>query len=175
MEINIAIKTVLEEHSIDYQDGLTYLLCVYFDIYPSFISDELKRLVNNTKIVIVTEDGITWQIPLFTKDVDTSSFSWVVSEYLEYFKKIGKGTHSKECIKRMKKFFAAYPDVRKNEVLEATVMYLQNTDKNFVRFPHYFIFKGAGFSMTSDLYAWVETYREEMKSQNNRTEERKLL
>lgn len=175
MEINSAIKTILEENGINYQDGVTYLLCIYFDVYPSFIPEHIKRLVNSTKIVIVTEEDVTWEIPLFSSQVSTQYFDWVVTEYLEYFKEIGKGSHSRECIKRMKKFFATYPDVRKEEVLEATVMYLQNTNKNFVRHPHYFIFKGSGYSMTSDLYAWVETYREEIKTQTERSEERKLL
>ena len=41
----------------------------------------------------------------------------------------------------MKKFFATYPDVRKDEVIDATVMYLQNTNRTYVRNPHYFILK----------------------------------
>lgn len=169
MGINPAIKSILEENGVDYQDGLTYLLCVYYDVYPSFIPDSLKRLVNDTKIVVLTSEDITWQIPLFDKEVDNSTFSWVITEYVALFKNIGKGTHGKESIKRMKKFFATYPDVRKDEVIDATVMYLQNTNRTYVRNPHYFIFKGSGYAMTSDLYAWVETLRQERKELENRS------
>ena len=66
-------------------------------------------------------------------------------------------------------FQAMYDIHKRNEVIDATVMYLQNTNRTYVRNPHYFIFKGSGYAMTSDLYAWVETLRQERKELENRS------
>ena len=92
MGINPAIKSILEENGVDYQDGLTYLLCIYYDMFTFFYSiDSLKRLVNDTKIVVLTSEDITFGKYLYLKKVDNSTFSWVITEYVALFKNIGKG------------------------------------------------------------------------------------
>ena len=59
----------------------------------------------------------------------------------------------------MKKFFSENPDVRKEEVIGATTMYIRSTEAKYIRLPHYFISKGVGSEKTSDLFNWIEKYR----------------
>lgn len=59
----------------------------------------------------------------------------------------------------MKKFFSENPDVRKEEVMGATIMYIRSTEDKYIRLPHYFISKGVGSEKTSDLFNWIEKYR----------------
>ena len=59
----------------------------------------------------------------------------------------------------MKKLFSEYPSIRKDEVIEATKLYIRNNDTRFIRQSHYFISKGSGGDKTSDLITWIDVYR----------------
>lgn len=99
------------------------------------------------------------------KEEKDSAWNWIKKEYTELFVEIGKERHLKESIVRMKKFFSENPDVRKDEVIGATILYIRTTDSRFVRLPHYFISKGVGSEKTSDLFTWIEKYRELNKAE----------
>jgi hypothetical protein len=61
----------------------------------------------------------------------------------------------------MKRFFAENPEIRKEDVIEATKMYIRETnDHTYLRLPHYFIFKGVGLNRISDLSFWIDKYKE---------------
>ena len=61
----------------------------------------------------------------------------------------------------MKAFFADNPDVRKEEVIEATNMYFKSlSNADYLISSHYFISKGVGRDRTSALLGWIEKYRE---------------
>jgi len=87
---------------------------------------------------------------------------WVKTEYCSLFiaKNIEKGGYIKESISRMKKMFAANPEIRKEDVIGATKLYLSSTDSRYIRYPHYFLKKGQGSSAVYEFLNWYEKYKE---------------
>ena len=88
-------------------------------------------------------------------------FKWV-SKFRDLFKQVNPdrwGTLS-TCKERMKKFFSENPEVRVDEVMDATIMYLNNTDRRYIMKSHKFIYDGAGTSRNSTLEEWIEKLRE---------------
>lgn len=156
--INEEIKKILREFNISEKDGIPYLLSLHFGYFPEYFPDYLKSRINLTKIVDSSGNGITWNIPLFAGGV--SKFDWVKDRYIELFKKVGKGTNVRESTVRMKRLFAENPEIRIDDVIGATEMYLTATDSKFVRMPHYFIQKGSGGAKTEDILDWIDRYKE---------------
>lgn len=156
MEINSEILTTLEEFKIRREDGIPYLLSLYFGYNPTYIPDDIKLKVNLSKIVEADKAGFKWNIPLF--EGQEIAFEWVKTEYVELFRPYGKATNVREATERMKRLFAKNPDIRKEEVLGATELYLFN-ESNFARLPHYFIEKGKGGERTQDILDWIDKYR----------------
>jgi hypothetical protein len=70
----------------------------------------------------------------------------------------------------MRRFLKDHKDTNKEEIIEATKLYLRTQDPNFIRESHYFIFKGVGVSQVSDLWAYIETIRENKTTQSNNTD-----
>lgn len=157
MTINSRVLEILEESRIKKDDGICYLLSLYYGFKPDYIPDVLKQKINISKIVEEEGGDIKWNIALF--EGQETAFEWVKTEYVELFRQSGKATHAREALTRMKKLFAKNPEIRKEDVIEATKMYLYNTDMKYVRLPHYFIEKGSGVEKTSDLLDWVDKYR----------------
>ena len=167
MQINEKIKTTFKEFKIPYDDGVGYLLSLYHNLEISYIPEETKRKVLSTGIVQQDRMGIQWMIPLF--EGQETNFKWVELEYIPLFAdaNIAKKGNKKDCIVRMKKFFAENPDVRKHEVIEATKYYIsQQDDVTYLRMSHYFIYKDKGVNQTSDLANWVEIWRKVFNSDN---------
>lgn len=156
MKINSEIQTTLMEAGIYAEDGIAYLLCRYFyvqsDVFPKELVDRVLALN------IVNEDN-AWRIPLFDNPGTDPKWDWVSEEYVSLFAPINKATNKREATARMKRLFASNPDIRKDEVIGATEMYLFNTNSKFVRLPHYFIEKGVGNNKTSDILTWIDKYR----------------
>ena len=97
-------------------------------------------------------------------------FKWV-SKFRDLFKQVNPdrwGTLS-TCKERMKKFFSENPEIRVDEVMDATIMYLKNTDRRYIMKSHKFIYDGAGTSRNSTLEEWIEKFRE--VSKNTKTSE----
>lgn len=160
MTLNSKILEILSEVGISKDDGVCYLISLYYGLHPSYIPEELKIKMNMTgifKVDDMTRQDIQWIIPLFSEQ--QTAFEWVKTEYIELFKSVGKGTHSREAITRMKKLFASNPDIRKEDILGATRMYINSTSPTYVRLPHYFIEKGTGGDKTQDILEWVDKYR----------------
>ena len=91
----------------------------------------------------------------------TDKFKWV-SKFRDLFKQVNPdrwGTLS-TCKERMKKFFSENPEIRVDEVMGATEMYLKNTDRRYIMKSHKFIYDGAGTSRNSTLEEWIEKLRE---------------
>lgn len=160
MDINEEIIEVLKEYSIKKDDGICYLLSLFYGYKPSYIPNELKIKVNITKIVVDKGGNLHWNVPLF--DGQETTFDWVEKEYIEMFhnKNPKKGRYKRECIGRMKKLFAKDPSIRKEEVIGATVLYLSETDPTYIRKPHFFIEKGVGVNKIQDILDWIDRYRE---------------
>ncbi len=172
LKINDKIVKILEDHHIGVDIGLSLLFVQYFNKGVSHFasSDDILKL-NACGIYRINPDTkkMEWVVPFIIEDEIKGSFSWVSDEYRKLFIDVNpsKRGDKKSCITRMKKFFSENPDVRKEEVIEATKMYLKNTDSDFIRFPHYFITKGVGADRTSDLLEWIELYRESIKDTSN--------
>ena len=171
MTINSDIKTVLQQFGIPTKDGIAYLLSMYYDTIPSYIPAMIEEKVKRSGIVSLDEETklIQWYIPLFNEQF--TKFDWVEKEYVSMFADVNKNRKGnvKDSISRMKLFFVENPDVRKDEILGATEMYIKTVkDFNYLTSSHYFIFKGAGPLKKSDLLTWVEIYREGVSENDGR-------
>ena len=162
MKINPQIKAILSEYNIVENDGIAYLLSIFYDCRPSYTPSLLVQKMNVTNILgIGPERDVIWNIPLFEGESQTK-WDWV-KEWNAGFGMINKKRKGsdKDCITRMKAFFAENPDVRKEEVFGATQMYISTlTDAEYLISSHYFISKGQGRDRVSTLESWVEKYRE---------------
>ena len=162
MKINPQIATVLQEFNIPVADGVAYLLSIYFNCRPSYTPPLLVQRMNVTNILgIDANREVIWHVPLFEQD-SQDKWQWVI-EWNAEFKRINKLRKGpdKDVITRMKAFFADNPDVRKEEVIEATNMYFKSLNSvEYLISSHYFISKGVGRDRTSALLGWIEKYRE---------------
>lgn len=163
MTINSEIKIILNNFGIPVDDGLSHLVSIYFGLKPSYTPIAIVEKINRTGIISNTESqtGLQWNVPLFDEQV--TGFEWVTKEYLQLFKDKNKDRAggAKESISRMKKFFANNPAIRKDDVIEATKMYLKQVgNPNYIITSHYFIYKGVGADKTQTLLHWVEKYLE---------------
>jgi len=171
--INPIITELLTEGKVRQADGICYLLSLYYGYKPTYVPDEIKQKVHSLGIVELDttfgvdvsskETPLKWNIPLF--EGAETKFSWVVTEYLALFKPFGKDdTYKRECTKRMKSLFAKNPEIRKEDVLRGTSMYIKeclkrNLVPRLVKSPHYFIKKGTGNDATQDILTWVDKYK----------------
>lgn len=155
MKVNSRILETLSEFKIGAHDGLTYLLALYHDLVPSYIPLDIRQKISASRIVEFTNTGKQWNIPLFEEQ--QTAFDWVEKEYIPLFEPVGKATNKREALTRMKQLFAKNPDIRKEEVLGATELYIFN--EKFPRLPHYFIQKGSGADKTQDILDWIDKYR----------------
>jgi hypothetical protein len=171
MKVNPQIVAVLQEFNIPVNDGIAYLLSVFFDCRPSYTPPLLvQRLMITNILGIDSQREIMWNIPLFETE-SQDKWQWVL-EWNAEFKRINskRKAPDKDVITRMKAFFADNPDVRKEEVILATDMYFKSlTHSDYLISSHYFISKGVGRDRTSALLGWVEKYRESISdtSSNN--------
>jgi len=96
------------------------------------------------------------------EDKKLGPWIWVKTEYCALFKQKNpkKGGKIKESISRMKKMFAAMPEIRKEDVIATTKLYLSQTDSRFIRFPHYFLKKGQGADAIYEFADWYDKYME---------------
>jgi len=176
MNINEDILEILTEFRIQKDDGICYLISLFYGYNPSYVPDDFKKRMNITNIYeaekISKNGDVTsykWNIPLF--EGQQTAFDWVKTHFCEAFKEhnSSRGGKVREATARMKKLFAKNPDIRKEDVLGATRMYLLNTDPDYIRFPHYFIEKGDGATKTSDLLDWIEKYKLSIEQEQGRT------
>lgn len=160
MKINDKIIETLRELKIPPDDGVPYLLALYYEFKPSYIPAKLKQKVNATGIVKSDgTKGLKWDIPLF--EGGKTNFDWVKTEFVQMFKdanpeKRGNGSYA---MARMKRLFTEHPEIRKDEVIGAARMYIASTDSKYLRFSHYFIEKGKGKDKIQDILEWIDKYR----------------
>lgn len=172
MKINPQIRTVLTQFNIPVDDAIAYLLSIYFNCRPSYTPALLVQRLNVTNILGINENReVIWHIPLF-EESNLEKWDWV-KEWNLTFKALNpaRKASDRDVLIRMKAFFADNPDVRKDEVIEATKFYFNSlSSADYLISSHYFISKGVGRDRVSALYDWVEKYRETMaetKRDNN--------
>lgn len=153
IDINSEIRKILSAKAIPIQDGVAFLLCIYYGVSPSYIPEELERRVLATNIVSkdYASGTFKWNIKLFEEQ--ETGFEWV-SEWMDLFKEVNperRGTKADVLI-RMKRFFVNNPSIRKDDVIEATKRYLKTvSDPIYCKKSHKFIYEQDGTSMLKDF------------------------
>jgi len=160
--INPRILEILSAFNIPEKDGVSYLLSIHYDCIPSYVPTTIVQKINVSQIIQLSNNQIVWKEPLFIKEEGINEkWEWVVQDYISLFGAINpkrKGPKS-ATIARMKSFFAQNPEVRKEDVLGATKMYIQNVNNpEYLISSHYFIFKDKGADKVSHLEEWLDKY-----------------
>ena len=163
MELNNEIVEILKVYKIDKDKGLLCLLGIFHELdIEVFIPDDVIKAINLTKIVEkdYNTGTIKWNTSLYSGQ--QTAFDWV-EDWIKPFGQINperKGV-KKDCIVRMKKFFADNPEYRKDDVYRARDMYLRTVkDPQYLKSPHKFIYEGAGTLRSSILLQWCEKAKE---------------
>jgi len=163
LNFNSEVRNLFTQHNISIHDGLSYLLCVHYGVSPSYIPAELERKILSTNILTkdYSNDTIKWNIPLFEET--EVGFEWV-GEWMDLFKSVNperRGTKA-DVIRRMKKFFVNNPSIRKDDVFEATKIYLLSVSNPiYCKKSHKFIYEIDGSSMLADYVEQLAGKREE--------------
>lgn len=121
----------------------------YLDIEPNYYL--ITEVIDNIYDSIVA------------KDADKKDpWAWVKDEYCALFKakNPSKGGKVRESVARMKRMFSAMPEMRKEDVILTTKLYLSQTDSRFIRFPHYFLKKDQGANAIYEFNDWYDKYLE---------------
>lgn len=170
IDINPEIKEKLQEHKIrPYDNALCYLMCLYYDIKPNFIPDDLINKVLNTGILNMDyiTGKITWGINFLAEDI--TNFEWI-NEYRDLFKQINSDRVGvkNQCVTRMKRFFINNPSVRKDDVIEATKNYLrQVSNPKYLKSADYFIYYDGENSLLKEYIERLPKKVENKQSYSN--------
>lgn len=162
MEINPRIEDKLEGKVSNFDACILTMLAIHFNLKSAIhISEKMEELLLKNSLIEKLPGGGYKNLihPIGRED---ERFEWVKSEYVAMFKEKNsrKGGHIKESANRFKKFFKENPQYGKQEVLRATRLYLDSTDYQFIRFPHYFISKGSGDNRVEEILTWIEKLEE---------------
>jgi len=162
LNFNSEIRSIFNSKNISIHDGISYLLCLYYGTSPSFIPDVLERKVLACGIVTKNYEtgSITWRVPLFEEQ--ETGFEWI-GEWMDLFKSVNperRGT-KQYVLSRIKKFFVNNPSIRKDEVFEATKLYLKSVDNpKYCKKSHKFIYEADGSSMLGDYVSQLKRQEE---------------
>lgn len=174
MKINKILLKNLKE--ISPEDPLKYvpiLLHIYFfpkEEIPSSLSSEalLETMQYGFVKVCPKTGGYNLTFPLFEDAENESKMEWV-KDFRNLFKEVNtdRAGTLKTCYERMKVFLRENPEVRADEILEATKMYLASTSPNYIMKSHKFIYDGSGVFRNSTLEEWIEKYKEQKEFISN--------
>mgnify|MGYP003403515795 CR=1 FL=1 len=160
--LNEEVLKIIRSTDLEEEDVVSFLVSLYYGNVASYFPSDFIARVGTLGLYNRDEVGLLqWKYELFQGGV-SKTFEWVVSEYIPLFIQANplKRGAPKDVVSRMKKLFAENPEIRKDEIIGGTVLYLRNTDSTYIRLPHYFISKGAGSDKTNDILVWVDKYRE---------------
>lgn len=161
LEINSEIKDILKENNIKYEDGLSFLISLYFDCIPTYCPDIFKMKMLQTNIFTMDrENNPTWEVSLFYEQV--TGFEWV-KEFRDAFKAINPDRAGvlATCISRFKRFFAKYPKYRVEDIKDATNMYFRSlSSPEYLKTSQRFIWDGPQTTGSSELLMWLERLEE---------------
>lgn len=96
---------------------------------------------------------------------EVNDTDWILDEYREKFSydstgEAGKMGDASAVVIKMQRFMLTHPELTKEQILEATDMYIQSvTNKKYLKQADYFIFKKESHtdaSEVSSLYSWIE-------------------
>jgi hypothetical protein len=171
-KINPELLKVLEEKNLYSPDYICALFSIeYLSELPSYFPPNL--LYHLDLAGLVSKDAATLKyvltFPLFlSEEVRTKDLRWDwVREWRDMFKNAysERAGSPSTCIARMKTFFSENPEVRKEDVFSATMLYLESIqDAKYLTTSHKFIYDGAGKSRNSRLEEWIEKYKEVLEA-----------
>jgi hypothetical protein len=147
--INSEIKELLRRASVPIDDGIGYLLTLYYDVRISFVPPVLQQKVLSTNIVNIdyTSNTLVWNVSLFEET--EIGFEWI-GDWMNLFKNVNpdrRGVKA-DVLKRMKKFFMNNPTYRKEDVFKAAENYLATVSNPiYCKKAHKFIYEIDGTSM----------------------------
>ena len=169
LKINQEVKDRLQEKGIPLKEGIPVLLSIYFGYNPTYIPKSLKIDVLSTNIVNIDyeSNSYTWNVTLF--EGQEEEFGWV-TEFMDMFKNVNKDRRGLKstALKRMKKLFSTYPDIRKDEVFEATREYINSVkDPMFIMTSHKFISNEQGEPLKDYIDELRSNKKESSQVKNN--------
>lgn len=187
MNINPEIKKILKQYNIDEDDGVLYLLAVYHNLDISLkvtdfhthtfaiIPELVRKQVNLTKIVereYLTEGNkLIWNVPLYSAEIVSDQWDWI-SEWRTLFGKLRNDAigDKKACTIKMKRYFSEHPEVRMQDIIKATMLYLtpfyqKRQDPKYLQKADYFISKmvkdEGGITHNSRLDMYLEILKKQ--------------
>jgi hypothetical protein len=163
MTMNSEITNILREKRIPIQDATVYLLSLHYGLKPTYIPEELKRKVLASGIATIEypSETVKWLTPLFEEQ--EIGFEWI-SEWMDLFKAVNSGRRGvrADVLRRMKRFFANNPSIRKEEVFRATNKYLgEISNPVYCKKSHKFIYEIDGTSMLLDYVTGLSSIEDE--------------
>lgn len=164
MKITEKVKLTLSDFNIRREDGLCYLISLYFEQEASYIPESLKARIMETGIVEEVNGELKWNTPLFESQ-DTEK-DWIMKEYMPLFESYGTSNrHKREVKTRITRLLRDHPEYSKDDVVKATSLYIksciaQNKDALYVKLPHNFICSGMGITKNEPILTWLEISRE---------------
>lgn len=184
--INPKITEILTQHHIDVDLGRIHLLCLYHNIDDiSISSEEVIKRVNLTKIVERDYDNkgsLIWNTPLYeNQDKSQDEWGWV-DNWREMFGKVRADAigNKKSCVDKMKKYFAAHPSIRVQDIISASQLYINTFNGKlpgqltyFQRADYFISKKEKDGTYSSRLEIWMEVHKKnevenKKSSENNR-------
>lgn len=182
--INPKITEILNQHHIDPNLGKLHLLCLYHNIDDrSISSEEIMKRVNLTKIVerdYEQRENLIWNIPLYEDQPKSEGeWEWVLS-WRVLFGELRPDAigNRKNCLIKMKKYFAEHPSIRQADVAAATNLYLDKfrnnrTQVKYLQMADYFISKVVKAEGGTEYASRLDMYLEILKK--NEAEGKRVL
>lgn len=140
LNFNSDVVQLLKDNDINVNDGKLILIALYFNLRPTFVPDDLKHKI--FKLGLFTYDKskkeIKWKFDIF----NTGEIDWL-DEYRDLFKNVNKERKGdkKTVNNKLKKFMINYPTVTKEQIINATKLYLREQNPTYVMDSGYFIEK----------------------------------
>lgn len=190
--LNPEISKILQQYNISLSDGTIILLTIYHKLDIISLKsgntywELIEKQVNLTKIVERNYEiagEVIWNVPLYLEDLPTpNEWDWIL-DWREMFGRIrGDAIGSrKNCFTKMKKFFSEHPEVRKEDVIKATHMYLNDfvigkQSPKYLQMADYFISKiikaEGGTQYGSRLEMYLEIIKKQETKQDQATDNR---
>lgn len=140
LNFNSDVVQLLKDNKINVNDGKLVLIALYFNLKPTFVPDDLKHKIFNLGLFTYdkSKKEIKWKFDLF----NTGEIDWL-DEYRNLFIVVNKsrGGGKQTVLNKLKKFMINYPTVTKEQIINATKLYLREQNPTYVMDSGYFIEK----------------------------------
>lgn len=140
LNFNYDVVQLLKDNKINVNDGKLVLIALYFNLKPTFVPDDLKHKIFNLGLFTYdkSKKEIKWKFDLF----NTGEIDWL-DEYRNLFIVVNKsrGGGKQTVLNKLKKFMINYPTVTKEQIINATKLYLREQNPTYVMDSGYFIEK----------------------------------